>query len=177
MREQKRDRGIGLKKLALFMMFAFIAVSCGQNNTSGKSKNSSTNDTVVGGYDYSNYPDLPSNWRQVVLNENTCQYGRLAVKQVQINANTSSGIYAGVTPEGDAVFIYNGVAEFHFCKRPDYAQGQAQISNVKLSKSSYCSVGDVNALDVFLPGNYGTYPLAFVPLYQVGSQLCNNGYY
>ncbi len=157
--------GLGLKRLATFMVVATIMVSCGKNNTSGTTTDINSG---VGAGTWGSY----NNWGNY---GNVGTQNRISVSS-QVNVG-GSGLYVGVTSEGDIAVIQNGTLQMHFCPRSDYANGQGQIiQQPVVNVANYCSVNEITNLDVALPGRYGTYKLAFRPYYAYGSQLCGGGY-
>tara|TARA_B100001971_G_C18268036_1_gene596498 strand:- start:69340 stop:69912 length:573 start_codon:yes stop_codon:yes gene_type:complete len=179
--------------MQIFMLFVLVfSVACGENNTSGKKKTSSGiypwGNTYGGGvYSGGNGNSLPSNWLDIVAQENPCQFGgQRAQAQMQVQANVNVGaLYVGVTSEGDISLVQNqgGIAMMtvYICPRPDLT-GQGSITKQPITENSvYCPVGQVSASDVTLQGQYGQYYLKFAPIHIPGtdriSQLCSNGYY
>lgn len=157
MRTRENSLGLGFKKMAMLILVASFAVACGQNNTSGKSSNNNGWDFGGGGI------------------SGGSQNGRIEIRQ-QLNYNVGNGVFVGVTSEGDIAIIQNNQMRISICQRADFIQGQGSFSQASVGTSGYCSVNEINNLDVNLPGRYGTYRLAFRPIYFSGSQLCQGNY-
>lgn len=194
--------GLGLKRLATFMIAASIMVSCGKNNTSGTTTDISDNWNIGGGvYGGGNGNQLPSNWMDVVSRENPCYFGgtQRSQAQIQINANVNVGaVYVGVTSYGDIAIVQNqgGVPtmKMYICQRAGLTgQGQVMNQNQVVENSQYCPLGQISDIDVMLgaqnqnhysgwntPTN-NPYQLAFRPIHIPGtgvqSSLCSNQYY
>lgn len=183
MRTRENGFGQGLKKLAVLMMVAAIAVGCGKKNTSGKSDNGGVINTPgvgVGGGAYS------GEYKNVILNENPCQTpGTLGQRISQINpiqTNVGTGVYTGVTSEGDVAFISNGVMELYLCSRPGLVGTGNQYSRLVTNISQYCSIDEITSMTVTLPFSdgyrYGNFTLNFRPIhFKNGSSLCGGNYY
>lgn len=180
--------------MQVMMLFVLVfSVSCGENNTTGKNKNRNNSVYPWGGtfgggtYHGGNGNQLPSNWLDVVAQQNPCQFGgQRAQAQMQVQANVNVGaLYVGVTSEGDMAIVnnQNGVAVMtvYICPRPDLT-GQGTITRQPITESSqFCPVGQVTASDVTIQGQYGQYYLKFAPIHIPGtdriSQLCSNNMY
>ena len=189
------------KGLFMALMVSTLLVSCGAENESGKSRNNNP----FGGYSYAgitsaNGMRLPSNWLEIVGNQNPCQsaggyYGstynnnqrrRVVIPLQGYNVNAGAA-YVGVTPEGDIGIVSNQkngpVIEMYLCPRPDLSgQGQV-IKQPALNTSSSCPVSEITAMDVSLTSTsgYGNYLMKFAPIHipNAGrvSQLCQQGGY
>lgn len=191
-----KTAGLGLKRLATFMVAATIMVSCGKNNTSGTTTDQADNwntwgdgYTLPGGtYGSGNGNQLPGNWMNVVSQENPCyQGGQRSTAQLELNINANAGgAFVGVTSYGDIAVVANQngrtVATMYICPRYGLT-GQGQfISQPVIESSPYCPIGQVSNLDVQLGSQAGQpYYLAFRPIHIPGtgyqSSLCSNQYY
>ncbi|MCO4754641.1 MAG: hypothetical protein KC478_09160 [Bacteriovoracaceae bacterium] len=188
MRTQERGIMKGFKTIAIILFVASLSVGCGKNNTSGDS--SSTQATVgwggFGGGTYvgGNGNSLPSNWMDIVAQENTCyQGGTRAATSLTVNANVNVGaLYVGVTSYGDISVIRNengqSVMHMYICPR-DGLNGQGNLtSQVVVENSQSCPMGQISNADIQLGSQYGQpYYLAFRPIHiqgYVSSSLCQN---
>ena len=168
-----------------------LLTSCGADNSSGGSSSSGSSITTSG-----NGNSLPSNWRNVIMNEYPCttynSSGTISQSRRTLSLSTSSSIvsvnansiHAGVTVEGDVLIIRRSgntiTTELYACERPNFRSStptaQYATSPV-LNTSSYCSVGEISAANVYVGSSYGTYQLAFFPIgYSGASSLCTTGY-
>lgn len=181
MRTRENGFGQGLKKLAVLMMVAAIAVGCGKKNTSGKSDNGGVINTPgvgVGGGAYS------GEYKNVILNENPCQTqgGQRISKINPIQTNVGTGLYAGVTSEGDVAFVYNGMMELYLCSRPGLVGTGNQFTRLVTNISEYCSVDEITSMTVTLPASDGYYNFNYTLNFRAihfgnGSSLCGGNYY
>jgi len=188
MRTQERGIMKGFKTIAIILFVASLSVGCGKNNTSGD--NSSTQATVgwggFGGGTYAggNGNSLPSNWMDIVAQENTCyQGGTRAATSLTVNANVNVGaLYVGVTSYGDISVIRNengqSVMHMYICPRSGL-NGQGNLtSQVVVENSQSCPMGQISNADIQLGSQYGQpYYLAFRPIHIQGygsSSLCQN---
>ncbi len=185
--------------LLTLVTMAFL-VSCGKENKSsgGSSSNSSNYGYPTGGSYGNGSMSLPSNWIDILRNENPCtDYNtgnitnnrtRIVVTLDGLNVNANS-MYAGITGEGDIgiVSVKNNrpVIEIFACNRPNLGSnargyivsqyGTAPVLNV----SQNCSVSEISSMDIGLETNQSGYILRFYPIYldsrnkpQYGSRLC-----
>lgn len=174
-----------LKNLGVLGAISLMAISCGGKNTSGKTKNSSTNGTGI--YNYPGYGNTYGNMTlsqmmPIIGQENPCaQGGQRSYVQIPIqgvNVNVGSG-HIGVSPFGDIAVVHNigrSVMDLYICPRAGLT-GQGQLLyNPILATSKYCPIGQITAADVMLSGQV-PYQVKFAPIYIPGtnqlSQLCN----
>jgi len=193
MRTQRFGMKAAFKKALMLSVLALSLVACGENNTTGKSSNSTSGTWgQFGGYGGGQYyggngNQLPSDWLDRVGQENPCQMGgQRAQAQMAVQANVNVGaLYVGVTSEGDIAVVNNEngapTMTLFICPRPDLT-GQGSITNQPITEASqYCPVGQVSASDVQLQGQYGQYYLKFAPIHIPGtnriSSICSNGMY
>lgn len=174
-----------LKNLLLILSIAMIAVSCGGDNTSGKSNNN--NGIGINGYGVygSNGGVTLEQALQVIGNERRCLEGgqRTRVQmQFQGNVNANS-IHFGVSTFGDiAVTINNQVLDIYACPRSGQVPQQAQqLTQFVLETSQICPVAQISYGYVrLLIANY-PFDVGFAPIHVQGtdrqSQLCTNYQY
>lgn len=181
-----------LKNLALLTIISVVAASCGKDNSSGKSGNSTAGSGVF------NYPGYGTSYGNmslqqiltVVAQENPCRESaqqriRSSFPLQAMNVNTGSS-HVGVTPEGDIMVVYNHgqgpFVDIHICQRAAFAgtgQVQAQLSyNPTVQADSLCPVGKIDSAQIVMQGTYGPLYGLFAPINIPGtdrfSQLCNN---
>lgn len=179
-----------LKNLAVLGAISAMAVSCGKDNTSGKTKNKDGYGTGI--YNYPGYGNQYGNMSLqdimgVVGQENPCamggqrQYVQIQLQGVNVNIGSS---HLGVSPFGDMAVAHNTggmpVLDLHICPRAG-ASGQDQLLyNPILEASQYCPVGQITAANVMLQGQV-PYEIAFAPIHIPGtnrlSQVCNQQVY
>ena len=104
-----------LRTLFTLSLTATLFVSCGKKNTSGSSSSNSGSYTYPGtaGGVGAQGMQLPSNWLQIVMNENPCQQNgqsnqrqRVVIPVPQSNINAGS-FFVGITAEGDVAIASN----------------------------------------------------------------------
>ena len=199
----------------VFMMIAMslTLISCGQSNKSGQTNNGTIgnfgtisgfgNNGAIGGFNYSgitsaNGLTLPSNWLQVIAQENTCRtpnFGtqitntqervRYVVDLTGFNVNAGAA-HVGVTAEGDITIIslqaQGPVMEILACNRPDLSPNVTPTGNFVVNTSNSCPISEVTSANVQIPSSlgFGGYTLAFFPIHIPGTQqfssLCFNGF-
>lgn len=171
------------KSTLVLSLSTLLLASCGggKNTSGGKSKIDplAGGGVIAGG----NGQVLPSNWRNVVRQENPCISGggtrRVVSFPVQTNANVGA-IYVGVTSEGDIAYINNNngttTLTVEVCQRPDLGNGGQVAQKIVVNNSYYCPVGEITEAYLSLKGNYGQYTLALRPIHVPGyvhSSLCH----
>jgi len=184
-----------------FFKIAFMAVlvstlfvSCGKNNSSGGGSNTVTPNPygTYPGSTYAGVGQLPSNFIQIIEQENPCRTGvggvpanaaRISAVIPLQGANVNAGgVFVGVTPEGDVGIITNQaqgpVMEIRLCPRPDLTGNGQLVSNPVLNTSQMCPVGEITAATISLASSsgMGNYTLPFAPIHILGtdrfSTLC-----
>jgi hypothetical protein len=179
------------KVTTMLTLMSILMISCGKENESGKTSNS-TNNGYPGISSAGNGGiSLPSNWLQRVQNENPCitvnnnqnptrQRVDVPLQGTNINAGA---FYVGVTPEGDVGVVINrngigAVMEVYLCPRPD-ATGQGSLmATPVVNNSNECPVGEISRANISLSAQYGAYNLSFAPIHILGtdrtSSMCSN---
>lgn len=184
-----------LKSLGVLFTVALISISCGKNNSSGKSSNTTgVNGYGTGIYNYPGYGTQYGNYTleqimNIIVQENPCyndQTGQFDPSlqrqrgQQALNTNVNiASAFVGVTSYGDIAVVQNQgqpVADLWICPR-SAATGQGQVygQTLVVSQSQNCVVGEIDRLNGFLGMQGGQVSINFRPIaYGNGSQLCQN---
>jgi len=182
-----------LKSLGVLFAVALISISCGKNNSSGKSSNTAGVGGIggigvpgTGAYGYPGYGTQYGNYTlqqmmDIVAQENPCFEGGVRqYVQIPINMNVNSGgAYIGVTSYGDIAVVQNqgqAVLEAFICPRSS-ANGQGQLTqNPVINIAENCAVSEISAAQMILGSQFGQpIQVNFRPIYYGnGSQLCQN---
>lgn len=187
------NKGKLLKSLLSIALLSTLFVSCGQDNKTGQSsRNSSIGSGIWGNvynngqYGGGNGAQLPSNFLDIIAQENTCvQGGQRSQAQITLNQNINAGsLYVGVTSYGDISVVQNrgGVATMtmYICPRAGLT-GQGQLmQNPIVNISQACPVGEISRAHMVLTGQ-PSYEVIFRPIHipnsGIRSSLCNSQYY
>jgi hypothetical protein len=174
-----------LKNLLLILSVAMIAVSCGGDNTSGKSGNNGIGVNGYGAYG-SNGGVTPEQALQVIGNERRCLEGgqRIRIQAQNFNKNVNANaIHFGVSTFGDIAIARNiqgtSILEIYACPRSGQPAQQAQaLTQFVLESSQICPVSQITYGYAKLQiGGYG-FDVGFAPIHVQGtdrrSQLCTN---
>ena len=163
-------------------VIAMMAISCGQNNTSGKSGNSGTNGGITGIGTFGSNVSMQQ-VISVVGQQNPCLQGgnripvQIPLQGIQVNAGST---HVGVSPFGDIAIVQNAgqsIMSLYICPRAGLT-GQGQLLyNPIIEADQNCPVGKITAADVMLTGQV-SYQVKFAPIHIPGtdriSQLCTN---
>ena len=190
MKTRAKQMILGFLSLSLA---GLILTSCGADNSSGGSNSNNSGSSITAS---GNGNSLPSNWRNVIMNEYPCTTynanGSNSQSRRTLSLSTSSSIvsinansiHAGVTVEGDVLIRRRSgntiTTELYACERPNFNSSRptAQYATSPvLNTSRYCSVGEISAANIYVGSSYGNYQLAFFPIgYSGASSLCSSGY-
>lgn len=179
-----------LKNLGALGVISMMAISCGGDNTSGQSRNTSPGINGIPGTGIYNYPGYGNVYGNMSLDqmlpiigqENPCALGgqrsyvQIPLNGINVNVGSS---HVGVSPFGDIAVVHNigqPVMDLHICPRAGLT-GQGQLLyNPIIETSQWCPVGQITAADVMLSGQV-PYQVKFAPIHIPGtnqlSQLCN----
>lgn len=161
-----------LKAAVMLGLTSTLMVSCGKKNTTGGGgSDSGIYDVYTQTYAGAQGMNLPSNWFEIIAQENPCQQGgRRAQVQIPVDVNVNAGgLYVGVTSYGDVSVIHNQggrpVMDLHICPRAGLT-GQGQLTqHPVLNNSRVCPIGEITAGDVVLYGQQVHYQLKFAPIH------------
>ncbi len=172
-----------LKNLLLILSVAMIAVSCGQDNTSGKSGNN--NGIGVGGFGAygTNGGVTLDQALQVIGSERQClEGGQRQIVQLQLNQQVNAGaVHFGVSSFGDIAVTSGNIVQVYACPRAgQFAQSAQQINRYILETSQNCPVSQITSGPTVLNVAGAGFGVIFTPIHIPGyrnSQLCTNYQY
>lgn len=180
-----------MNKGILLSIISLALISCGKSNKSGSSSSTTpttgTITTLPGGQTYTggNGTVLPTNWLDVIANENKCFEGGSRIKKTISLANTSvnaNALYVGVTSYGDIAIVSSSGAQptidMYFCPRAQMTGQGNLINDPVINYSPNCPMGEISGgAKVVLQGPQNvTYKLQFRPAHipnaGIRSSLC-----
>lgn len=191
MKTQKKGLANVLKRIAITSFIMAIAVSCGQNNSSGNSNGNingifgGLGSTVINGQTI----NLGVAVQRLASQMQCANYGFNQTAQVNgnrirtvIQVQGNGALYkpvVGITVEGDIAVVRSVgqgfVMEVFACQRPGMVNVQGIIQRVAQPLSYSFSCMDGLVADVILQGQQGQYRLALFPAtpnQQAAQQVC-----
>lgn len=181
--------GQGLKKLAIVLAAAVIAVGCGKDNKTGQGDNNlpGQGGAPVGSWGLPSGVQGDANYiLNTLASENPCQEGGSRVtKQLLLNERANAGaFYVGISSFGDIGYIANqngqAALTMFICPRAGQAPAQVQPSYeiIDTNPSDYCEMSEITKATVY--ANFQGVPMEINlrAAHFTGSSLCGgSGYY